>query len=146
MESHLTCVFLCKYIHPVIFFNTFCSTTLLLVIGRLHKTPGTSLTAGKLWHMKLKGLGAQLTTNPADRLCEAALVAKLSFIQQQQNNLTFNVCIHSRYLMLGWKSHTQTCSDITCYKALYKEQCLWDTAAQGNQIHFTVSGKFQLQG
>lgn len=40
-------------------------------------------------------------------------MAKLSFIQQKQNNLTFNVYIHSRYLMLGWKSHTQTYSDIT---------------------------------
>lgn len=50
MESHPTCVFLSKYIHPVIFFNAFRSMILLLVIGRLHKTPGASLTVGKLTH------------------------------------------------------------------------------------------------
>lgn len=33
-----------------------------------------------------------------------------------------------------------------CYKAIWKEQCLWDTTTQGNQIHFTVSETFQLQG
>lgn len=143
MKSHL---FLCTiFTHSMIFSNTFCSIILLLVIAHYIKlqcqfSSGITITYKAEWYWRK-------ADNQSHRLARWGSSGGQHLIHPTTNDLTFSVYIHSRYLMLDWKNHTQKCSEITRVSGirLSKRNTASGISLQQEIKFISVSEKFQLQ-